>query len=264
MKKSFLYRLVLLAGRIICPKSSVEYESAPDECPGVFVCNHAAVRGPIMMTLYFKRPHKSWVITYALDKEKAPNFAFHDFFVGESRRHKRFWRFVAKIVGKLIPSVLAEAGAIPVYHDARAIRTVRESIDTLNDGRDIVIFAESPVRYSEYVNELQTGFVDLGALYYKRTGKALKFYPVYIEKKNRKIAVGTPVAFDPSLSIADQRIAVSDHLKREIDRLARNMKPHRPVPFLPQRWYDAYGRYENDFDAYWRSFEENGPIDSGK
>ncbi|MBQ7669903.1 MAG: hypothetical protein IJS45_04180 [Clostridia bacterium] len=264
MKKSFLYRLIMFAGRIICPRSRVVYETVPDECPGIFVCNHSAIRGPVMMTLYFDRPHKPWVITYALDKEKTPDFAFHDFFVGEGRRHKRFWRFISKIVGKVLPQVLNEAGAIPVYHDSRALRTVRESIDALNNGCDLVIFAESPVKYSEYVNELQTGFVDVGALYYKRTGKLLKYYPVYVEKKNRKISVGSPVVYDPSLGIADQRSAVAEYLKTGIDRLAREMKPHKPVPFLPQRWYDVYGRYEKDFDAYWRSFEGDGPISGGK
>ena len=255
MKYSIRYRAVTFIGRIMCPRSTVEFEAGEPEEPGVIVCNHAAMRGPIMITLYYGRPHKNWVITYALDREKTANFAFHDFFVGKGRRIKWPWRFLSWIVKLILPNVLEQADPIAVYHDGRVIGTFRESMKALGDGYDIVVFGESPERYSEYVNKMQQGIVDLAALYYRRTGKRLAFYPAYVEKKNRKIKIAPPILFDPDAPQTEQREAVCDRISSEIDRMAREMKPHRPVPFLPERWYKAYGEYEHDFDKYWQMIE---------
>ena len=135
-------------------------------------------------------------------------------------------------------------------------QSLKASVDALERGEDVVIFAESPKRYSEYVNELQEGFVRLGMLFYQRTGKKLKFYPAYIEKKNRKISVAAPVVYDPDRSAKDQRTEICRLLRDSIDRAARGMKPHKPVPVLPPRWYGAYGEYEDDFASYWQMIDE--------
>ncbi len=256
MKKSIRYRIILVIGRILCPRSTVGFEAGELTEPGVIVCNHAAMRGPIMMTLYYRRPHKNWVIAYALDREKTANFAFHDFFVGNGRRVKWFWRFLSRIVKLILPHVMEQAGSIAVYHDGRIIKTFRESITSLEAGEDIVVFGESPERYSEYVNRMQPGVIDLAALYYRRTGKRLAFYPAYVEKKNRKITIAPPIYYDPEIPQAKQREEVSELISREIDRMAREMKPHRPVPFLPELWYKTYGEYEHDFDKYWQMIEK--------
>ena len=152
----------------------------------------------------------------------------------------------------MLPTVLICSDTIPVYHDKRIVSTFKESVKMLSDGCHLVIFAESPVRYSEYVNEIQPGVVDLARLYYRKTKKALKFYPVYVEKKNRLISVGKPIAYQPQLDLDEQRREITSYLSFHIDRLARQMKPHKPVPFLPERWYSAYGEYEHDPFGYWQ------------
>ena len=255
MKRNLFYKFIYVIGRISFPRAKMKWEDRPAGEPAVYVCNHAGVRGPAMMTLDFKRPHKTWVISFTLDKTKCANFAFHDFFIGESRRHKSCWRFISKIVGVLMPHLFSCGDIIPLYHDRRIVLTVRQTLKTLRGGEDIVVFGESPGRYSEYVNELKSGFVDLGYLYHLQTGKRLKFYPVYIERKNKVISIGTPVEYDPEIPVAEQRQPVCEYLRDNIDRLARGLKEHKPVPFHPPEWYEYYGRYEDDEEGYWKMFE---------
>lgn len=253
MKHSFYYNCMQCVARILFPRAMVRFAEPPPEEPVVFVGNHAAVCGPVLLTLDLPRKHQTWTIHAATDRKTASRYAFHDVFFGNSRRCRWFWRILSGIVGKALPPLLREAGTIPVYHDARIAATMRGSMKALLNGEDLVIFGESPKRYSPYVNDLQAGFVDLARLYYRKTRKRLAFCPFYVKK--RVIAVGTPILYDPEAPMEAQREVIVLRLRDSIDALGRSLPPHKPVPFLPERWYRAYGQYENDFAAYWEMIE---------
>ncbi len=258
MKLSYLYyKMIRGILRLCFPHSSTIYEEQPDSEPAVFVCNHAAIRGPVMMTLDFRRKHQTWTVSCALDSHAAVNYAFHDIFCGNSRRCKWFWRMLSHIVAKGLPPLLLYSETIPVYHNKSIVKTFKQSITALTHGDDLVIFAESPKRYSNYINELQPGFVDIARLYYRRTHRAIRFYPVYVEKKNAVILVGDPIAYDPDEPLDEQRGTIAAYLRDSIDRLAATLPKHKPIPFLSDRWYRAYGSYEDDAPGYWKMIEEN-------
>lgn len=259
MKISYLYnRFGHAVARCMYRKAETVYETPPVDEPAVFICNHSGITGPVLMTLDFKRRHMTWMVACAMDKEKVANFAYHDILFGEARKRKGFWRLLSNMFRILLPPLLKHEPVIPVYHDNNIVKTFKQSVRELSDGNDLVIFAESPERYTPYINHLQTGFVDLAKLYYRRSGKRINFYPVYIEKKNAVISVGTPIVYDPEISMDDQREQITSYLCDEIDRLARKLPEHTPRPFLPQIWYDAYGeRFEFDTAGYWRMIDEN-------
>ena len=258
MKISYLYyKTVRGALRLCFPNSKTEYETQPDNEPAVFVANHSSVCGPVIMTLDFKRKHQTWTVSNALDRKRAANYAYHDILFGNTHRCKWFWHILANILSVFLPPLLYYSDTIPVYHDKRIIQTFKQSITALTEGNDLVIFAESAKRYSEFINELQPGFIDIARLYYRKTKKALKFYPVYLEKKNAVILVGKPISYDPEQPLDQQRIVITDYLRDGIDSLARTLPEHEPVPFLPECWYDAYGEYEDDFGAYWQMIDNN-------
>lgn len=255
MKFSYLYYKTIRGLLwLVFPRAKTVYEEQPDE-PAVFVGNHSAVRGPVMMTLDFKRKHQTWTVHCAMDGEATDNYAFHDIFFGNTRRGKGFWRMMSKIVAKALPPLLIYSDTIPVYHDKRILKTFKQSVKALTEGDDLVIFAESPKRYSEYICNLQEGFIDLARLYYRKSKKALKFYPFYVEKKNAVISVGKPIAYDPDRSLDEQRDEIAVYLRDNIDRLARALPKHKPVPFMAKNWYTAYGKYENDVAGYWKMIE---------
>lgn len=258
MKPSYIYYKIIRGILRLCfPRAKTVYEEQPDNEPAVFVCNHAAVRGPVMMTLDFKRKHRTWTVHCALDSKKAVSFAYHDILFGESRRCKWFWRMLAHIIAVMLPPLLIYSDTIPVYHDKSILKTFKQSIQAMTEGEDLVIFAESPKRFSDYICELQPGFVDIARLYYRKTKKALKFYPLYLEKKNAVLSVGKPITYDPDRPLDEQRREITEYLRDSIDRLGRALPPHKPVRFLPDRWYSAYGRYEEDAPGYWQMIERN-------
>ena len=254
-RKSLYYKIVSAILHLVVPRAKTVFEVPPGNEPVVFVSNHASINGPLMMTFYFSRKCRIWAIAEALDKEHTRSYAFHDVLVGDGRRNFRFWKFVAGIVKVMLPPILIY-NTITVYRDRRILSTLRNSTEALMNGYDIVIFGESTERYSEYVNEIQPGFVSLGRMYYKQTGKRLRFYPVYLNNENRLISVGSPIEYNPDMDPEEFKRKTTAFIRDGIDRLGRNMRKHRVVPFLPQNWYDAYGeRFEHDVAGYWHMID---------
>ena len=254
-RKSLYYKIVSAILHLVVPRAKTVFEAPPGNEPVVFVSNHASINGPLMMTFYFSRKCRIWAIAEALDKVHTRSYAFHDVLVGDGRRNFRFWKFVAGIVKVMLPPILIY-NTITVYRDRRILSTLRNSTEALMNGYDIVIFGESTERYSEYVNEIQPGFVSLGRMYYKKTGKRLRFYPVYLNNENRLISVGSPIEYDPDMDPEEFKRKTTTFIRDGIDRLGRNMRKHRIVPFLPQNWYDAYGeRFEHDVAGYWHMID---------
>lgn len=243
-----------IAKLIYPPCKTVVKEELTDEA-AVYLCNHSAANGPAIMSMYFKKPHKTWMISYAMDKKRGPNYFFHDGFFGRSRKCKWFFRLLSKIVMPLLRPLLKMGDPILVYHDRRIMDTFHQSLDTLSEGKSLLIFPESPVKYSEFVHKIYDGFADIGRMFFTETGKLLKFYPVYAERQNRMINIGKPITFDPTVPAREQRKTIAEYIQTSIDALARELPPHKPVPFLPDIWYKYYGEYEHDVASYWKLFE---------
>ena len=254
-RKSVYYKIVSAILHLVVPRAKAVFEVPPGDEPVVFVSNHASINGPLMMTFYFSRKCRIWAIAESLDKVHTRSYAFHDVLVGDGKKSFRFWKFVAGIVKVMLPPILIY-NTITVYRDRRILETFRNSTDALKQGYDIIVFGEPTERYSEYVNEIQPGFVSLGRMYYKQTGKRLRFYPVYLNNENRLISVGSPIEFDPDMDGEEFRKKTCTFIRDGIDRLGRSMKPHKIIPFLPQNWYDTYGeRFEHDVAGYWHMID---------
>ncbi|MBQ6124945.1 MAG: hypothetical protein IJL13_06050, partial [Spirochaetales bacterium] len=57
--------------------------------------------------------------------------------------------------------------------------------------------------------------------------------------------------YEPDMDPEEFMSKTTTFIRDGIDRLGRNMRKHRIVPFLPQNWYDAYGeRFEHDVAGY--------------
>lgn len=254
-KKLYLKFMGAIAKKIF-PKADVIYEEKPDDDVGIYCSNHGQSNGPALMTLWFNKEHSTWVINYVLDKKKAPTFIFHDFMSGDVKKCKWFWKILARIEAKLLRPLLELSNPIPVYHDEKNRNIPFElSIKAIEEGKNIVIFPESPKKFSEYVSNLYTGFTNLGKMCFEKLNKRIKFYPVYCENKNHKIMIGKPIQYDETIPEEDLKTIIVEFLRDSIDRLARLLPTHEGVPFLLDNWYQAYADNVDDMKQYWKKFE---------
>ncbi len=256
MKKTLYMRFFcFLARTFVARKPQALYEEKPEEgeC-GIYLANHSGLNGPANMYLYFDRPKKIWLIHYVLEKDKIEYFIFQDFFSGKVRKHQKAWRLLSKIVAVLLRPLLEQADGIPVFHGERSRETMQNTVEALDAGNNIVIFPESPRKFSQYVNELYTGFADIGRLYYEHTGKKLKFYPTYVSTELRTIFYGKPTEYQPENEPTAEKQRIADFVRDGIDRIAAAAPNHTPVPFCTKEWYDAHGEHIEHMSGYWKQF----------
>ena len=252
--KKIYYVICKFIAKIIFPKRKVVYEVEPkDDEPAMYCCNHSGAIGPTNMTLWFNKPKRIWIISYIFDKNVSTNFIYHDFFYARCKKCKKLWRFMAVLTGFFLRPMLEMQNAIKVYKTGVKVRdTFKESVKALKDNKNVVLFPESPTKYSEYINTLYQGFVQTGKYYYEETGKCLKFYPVYVPNGLRTINVGKPIVYNPKINAKENRKIISEYLRDQIDSIARSLPKHKPLPFLTQDYYDYYGEYVDCPTEYWK------------
>lgn len=81
--------------------------------------------------------------------------------------------------------------------------------------------------------------MDVAMLYYKKTGIALNFVPLYIAPCMKKAYIGKGIVFNGEHPIEEERRRISAYLSSEITELARSLPRHVVVPYrnIPKKYY---------------------------
>ncbi|MBR6380296.1 MAG: hypothetical protein IKS07_01295 [Lachnospiraceae bacterium] len=76
-------------------------------------------------------------------------------------------------------------------------------------------------------------------MYYRSTGEKLRFVPMYIAPRLKKVLFGEPVTFDPSRPIEEERQRITREMTERITAMAISLPRHRVVPYrnIPKRLY---------------------------
>ena len=238
-KTSPLFRLICAIIRAVYKKPNIEgLENLPGE-PCVIVGNHTQMNGPIIGELYFPGRHSTWCAGEMMALKEVPEYAYTDFWSFKPKWSRWFFRLLSYVIAPLSVLLFNNAATVPVYHDTRIITTFRRSIDELTCGRSLIIFPEKNERYNNIIYAFQDKFIDVARFYYKKTGKTLKFVPIYIAPSLGRTVVGTPTEFDPSEPIDAERDRICTFLMDSITSLACSLPEHTVVPYrnIPKRLY---------------------------
>ena len=199
--------------RAFIPKVQVEWEVPFDGEPGVFVANHDRAMGPLEMALNFPLREQSpiWIFADPLSRETTPAYVRQDHWWREGTRLAPVWNaIVPPIVSVILPPILRSVPHVAVYHDGRAVRTMKDSLRLMQEGKNMVIFPEIPTGYGQHDTErINEGFLMLLPMYQKRTGKDAKIWPVHIDAAAKKMTVRAPFAMDPARPLQEQTPEIS-------------------------------------------------------
>ena len=230
-KKPFLFAFIVFCIRIFYRKRKlIGVENIPKE-EALIIGNHAQIHGPITTQIFYPGYKYIWCIGQMMHIKEVPDYAYQDFWSQKPKYIRWFFRLFSYAIAPLSAYIFTRADAIAVYKDARLISTFRETVKKLQDGAQVIIFPEQATAYNEIVNEFQDKFVDVARLYYKKTGKALSFVPMYNAPKLKTVVFGKPIVFDPELDMETQREKICTYLKTEITALAKSLPAHKVVPY---------------------------------
>ena len=201
--------------------------------PCVFVGNHSQIYGPLVCETYFPSDnYLMWCASEVRDAKKFHRYAYSDFWVNKSKLARPFYKVLSVILTPFAMFIFKNARTLPVYRDMRIVSTFKITVQELEKGKDIIIFPECKEKFNNIVNDFQKTFVDVGKIYYKRTGKNLKFVPFYVCPKLRRISFGEGIEYNPNFSLEEERERISTYLKNQITALAISLPEHKVVPYL--------------------------------
>ena len=230
-KSSLLFKIVRWFVWLFSPKYKiVGAENLPQE-PCIIVGNHSHMYGPIAGELYVPGKHYIWCAGQMMNKREVAAYAYQDFWSGKPKALLWFYKILSHLITPIALLVFNNAHTIAVYHDTRLISTFRDSIEKLKEGNSIVIFPECYDEHNNIVHAFQEKFVDLARFYYKKTGTALRFVPLYLAPELKTMFYGEPVVFHPDAPIEEERRRICNTLMDAITEMALAQPPHTVVPY---------------------------------
>lgn len=219
MKLKRSYRMLRGMVRLLSRRMRTEWAVPFTDEPSVFICNHAGALGPIEMCARFPLADqlRPWMNAQVLSARETPAYVRQDYWwLPESKLAPLFNATLPYIAAAVLPPILRTAPTVPVYHDARVIRTFRQSLQKLQEGNHLVIFPEQPSGYQSHELALNRGFLQIGPAYARATGKGLAFWPVYIDWKARVFRVAAPLYYDPARKLEAQADELLDGMRQGI------------------------------------------------
>ena len=227
-----LYRLIRGAVRCFSPKYRLSGTEKLPDGPCVIIGNHCQMYGPIAAELYMPRKHYTWCVGEMMNRKEVPAYAFQDFWSMKPQGMHWFYRLLSHLIAPLSEYVFTHAHTIPVYHDMRVMTTFRLSMERLEEGADIVIFPEKNQPYNHILCQFQENFADLAMLYYRKTGTALRFVPMYTAPALKHIYFGEPVKYCPEAPAGEEKKRICGELAASITGIAAALPRHTVVPYL--------------------------------
>lgn len=210
-----LYRCLRAVVRAVTPRMTTTWEEPFSGNPSVFVCNHVGAFGPIDMVVKFplRDEVRVWCNEGIMNRKTCPAYVRQDYWWKPGCRLEPLYNATLPyIAAAVLPPILQSAPTIPVYHDARVMTTMRQSMKALKEGKHLVIFPEQPSGFGEHHNWINTGWLNICTMFYRATGKNLTLYPVHIDQKKHCFEVQKPVMFDGNRTLEEQQDALVKHL----------------------------------------------------
>ena len=189
---------------------NLEHVSLDPENPLVFLGNHAEIYGPIASALCFPVPVRFWVISRMMfNKKDVREYLYENTFSKKTFLPVFVRKLLAWYLGWLSVNVMNSLNAIAVYRDSpmKLRQTIRESVEALSDGENLMIFPEHPE--GKYVkggiSELSPGFLMLAEAWWKKSGKKLRFLPVFANREKRTFTFGKEICYEPDKGYAAEQ-----------------------------------------------------------
>lgn len=195
------------------------------EEPVVYVCRHLNMHGPYTTLKWLPMELHPLVLHVFFDrKTTVDHMTAYTFSARRGKKPKRF-SFAAWIMGWIDPALMRSLQAVPVYRGGlQSMTTVKTGVRYLLQGESLIVYPD--IHYMDgydLPSDIYDGFLYMGQLYHKKTGKPLSFVPLVIDDENRTVTARQ------SICVSDFRAdapAAAAYLKQAIN--------HEPIPLPPQ------------------------------
>ncbi|MGN0818688.1 MAG: hypothetical protein ACI4L9_06940 [Candidatus Coproplasma sp.] len=220
-KKQPFFAIVKLFIRPFYRRPELISECERVEERAIFVSNHCAKRGAVIMELYLPVRNAKWGAHEMLGNYRSRRAYLRDVFY---IKKKGFGKFRSSFLATFDAffSIFFYRGMkfLPTYTDARFASTLNDSVEVLKDGTAVLVFPEdSDEGYKDVMEKFFPGFVMLADNYYRKTKTDLPVYPVYYSQSANRLIIGKPEYLHSLKEQGLDRNAVAELFKDKVNAL---------------------------------------------
>jgi hypothetical protein len=172
----------------------------PISPPAVIVANHARALGPIAVMASIPQRLYPWLTADMLDFDLAPQYLRGDFVEPELHIPSAVSMAVSTALSQVTVRLLRSIECVPVWSDRKLVETYELSAQRLSEVSCLLVFPEDPTLSGDELTGMRpfkTGFARIGQFYFELTRKRLRFYPVAVLRRQRRVRIGKAITYNP-------------------------------------------------------------------
>ena len=189
---------------------------------GIVLSNHEGTDAPMSLEIYLDRPIRFWG-AHEMNSGLIKMYKYQTRVYYHQRKHwnlhlARLFCLIASPITNLFYKGL---NLISTYRDARFRKTLKESVDAIKQGYNIVIFPEDATNgYLEELEGFFAGFAMLAEMC-KKQGMDVPVYVTYFRKKDLTYIIDKPVLYSQLCANGEDKEAVARKLLERCNELGK-------------------------------------------
>jgi len=189
---------------------------------GIIISNHEGTDAPMSLEIYNPAPFRMW-------GAHEMNSGLKEMYKYQTKvyyHEKKGWNLHLARLFCLLASPLTNLfykglNLISTYQDARVFKTIKESVASIKEGQNIVIFPEDSTNgYLEELEGFHLGFIMLAEVC-KKAGIDVPIYVTYYKKKERVYIIDKPIMYSEISSHGETKEEISKKLLDRCNELGR-------------------------------------------
>ena len=163
---------------------------------GVILSNHEGTDAPLSLEMYCDKPVRMWG-AWEMNSGLIKMYKYQTRVYYHEKKHWNLFlaRMFCLIASPLTNLFYKGLNLISTYRDARFMKTLRQSVEAIQNGDNVVIFPEDSTKgYLEQLEDFHHGFLVL-CEYCAKKGIDLPIYVTYFRKKDLTYFVDKPILY---------------------------------------------------------------------
>lgn len=222
-----------LINAVRCRKLKVEYTDGLPVGATLICPNHACDFGPLAMDKVHRRRHRVWSVDTVIRMCTIPKHLLDNVLIVKNKFLRALCYPICCLVAPVMSCFIRSQEPIPVYHDGRLLDTFQKTVDTLNEGYDVVLYPEwkDKAEGYKYVNTVKSGVVFAAKAYIDKYKKPVNIVPVYVCESLKKVVYGRALVISEIENFKRDAREICRYIMDEIEGLAQGLPPHEITPY---------------------------------
>ncbi len=221
-KRKLYFRILKKLMKVRYKEPRFIYLGEPFDNGALILSNHEGTDSPMSLEIYCDKPIRMWG-AHEMNSGLVSLYKYQTKVYFHEKKHWNIHlaRLFCLIASPLTCLFYSGFDLISTYKDVRLIKTLRESIESLKSGDNVVVFPEDSTKgYLAELEGFHEGFVLLADTC-KKKGMDLPIYVSYFRKSDRTYIFDAPVMYSELSAKYKSREKIASYLCHRCNELGK-------------------------------------------